>query len=196
MPRGIKPAEPVELVIALTLSNVAQDPYPKSPQLRKRLVKALLGGIEARDPDYAKFCRTTSHWIAALENHSPTAFGTQITTLLNFIRYPKRFKGDSHDRGVLGLQRAVLAFYLDAKPYGNFKDLEERWSWVSEHGPLILKAFAMLPCQCNYETSIDENDHALVDTCKTPGELVHLLLAHLHCISPETIKDLLKPHKN
>jgi hypothetical protein len=201
-----------ELIQALAPDG---DPLPHDSDSLRAIVKAIVGRLEPREQFYIKHilqrvagCDQISEFDLIAPNYRWEKVYIPYLAIIAKSKPPRV----GHSVHYIRLQRDLLSNYL---PYNNLnspyptESPNERWPWVKEHWPHILSCIAGFLCYHDYNTELATDDENPNDSkgkvrydklspgtvlgCTTDGQILHLILAHLHGTTPAYIEKLLKP---
>ena len=191
------------------VAAASRDPIPHDPTLLRAIVRALLTRIDKKAPREAAWIKGIVQELAAMEYDALLAQASdeEKTGIHDGFLELIQSSGPgwrTHDAEIVKVQRRVLVIFVSLNPYPTGPS--ERWGWIVKHGGEIMKLIAGLPCLCRYERDWKglkdgvpikgkgrkaarlEPGH-----CRTPGEIIDLLLAYVHNTTPQNIQKLLRP---
>lgn len=206
-----RPLPPNSILTALVKS--ADDPLPAGPDLLRLVVEALLSRVARKDPHEDRFLRGLIQTIAAIEKDHAFDAGKgrlRLTLqrelvgsdprfplyrgLLRAIAYLPPPRRSSHDPRVIWIQDALLSEFLREHPYSASTN-DRWWLWASQHWNDLRLILTIVPCWCKYSKGLpDSHSRARehMEAPQTEKSAKHLLLAHLHDVTPDTINRHLK----
>ncbi|MDI3467927.1 MAG: hypothetical protein OJF50_006748 [Nitrospira sp.] len=206
-----RPLPPDSILTALVKS--ADDPVPVGPDLLRLVVDALLSRVARKDPHEGRFLRGLIQAITAIEKDSDFDAGKgplRLTLQRNHVGADPRFslyrdltraiaylhppRRSSHDPRVIWIQEALLSGFLREHPYTCHTN-DRWWLWASQYWNDLRLLLTVVPCWCKYSENLPDSHSVGREALKAPQtekSAKHLLLAHLHDVTPDSINRHLK----
>ena len=182
---------------------------PRSPNLLRRCIKALLYRWQKRHPEEARWLSEQLLWLAGVESYfselpkkewAPVRKDT-YRDIINCLENgkPDKPRLKHHRLMVLQIQRHILNDFLrKGVPYPSSKSLLERRRWLEGNWNEIFSRLDALPCWCNYNFDHFSSAPATaLDTLQCysrKSELIVELLAFQHGTTGQQIEKLLRPN--
>lgn len=191
----------------------------ESPRLCNLVIAALLSRTNKKCPKEARYLHRQVRLLASLEkllppscewayvfnaNQEPIPTATAVQAeqlakgLLRSIVFDKVPRAD-HDKYTLLDQRKGLIKYFEDNPVSSSLSPRQYKTWLMKHGQHIHTRLSVWPCLCEYRASFDDiTEHTLrncrgaAQGCRGPGDLVSVILAELHRMTPQAVSKILK----
>lgn len=202
-----------------TFAEATRDPLPHDPARLRNIVSALLIRFENRYSNKESvFLRSHIQRLAGVERRFPiysekdsASTSAQRRTLIEEANRIATKLYQSAEKDVLDIlrngdvprsphaddtiifQRDLLTEFLKLNPYPKIRTTRDRAvkAWLRKNASPIWTVLNKLPCFCTYRGTYEGLQELDLESCMGPANLIHLLLAELHCSTASAIRKVL-----
>lgn len=167
-------------------------PIPPDRERLVKIVRVMLGRMQAIDPHEYNHCRSSVAHIATLQaaDFSPKQKAEQKAEIERCLEEMASEPASklTHVRENVAIQREMLIDYLMSE---KFVDANNPKMWLTERWDRIVTLLTTIPCRCCYNSSHENFIREAARSRKTLATVAHTadtILAALHNSTPEFIR--------